>query len=159
MGKYASKMSGGGNPRGVPARDSDPLEAFRELIERRKRSNKRTVRLRLFPNRYEQETLFDIGLACARLWNELNYEKSQAFFRYELTVKRRDEINKRYYHKYREVLGVNAGQVVNKNDEAWNAFFELLDLRKQGRLPLHIKKVSPPGYWKDRDTGRRGYTY
>jgi hypothetical protein len=59
----------------VPARDSDPLEAFKKEIERRKRSNKRTARLRLFPNRYEQETLFDIGLAYARLWNELNYEK------------------------------------------------------------------------------------
>jgi len=30
----------------------------------------------------------------------------------------------------RGVLGVNAGQVVNKNDEAWNAFFKQLDLRK-----------------------------
>jgi hypothetical protein len=28
------------------------------------------------------------------------------------------------------VIGVNAGQVVNKNDGAWNAFFEQLDLRK-----------------------------
>jgi putative transposase len=53
------------------------------------------------------------------------------------------------------MLGVNAGQVVNKNDEAWNAFFELLKLRKQGKLPPHIKKVSPPGYWKDRDTGEK----
>ncbi len=116
MGKYAGRMSGGGNPRGVPARDSDPLEAFRKEIERRKRSNKRIVRLRLFPNRYEQETLFDIGLACARLWNELNYEKRQAFFNRELTIMKRDEINRRYYRKYKGVLGVNAGQVVNKND-------------------------------------------
>jgi hypothetical protein len=53
----------------VPAGDPDPLEAFKKQIERRKRSNKRIVRLRLFPNRYEQETLFDIGLACARLRN------------------------------------------------------------------------------------------
>ena len=53
------------------------------------------------------------------------------------------------------VIGVNAGQVVNKNDEAWNAFFELLKLRKQGKLPPHIKKVSPPGYWKDRETGEK----
>jgi len=67
------------NPRGIPARDSDPLQAFRELIERRKRSKRGTVRLRLFPNRYEEEVLFDIGLACARQWNELNYEKRQAF--------------------------------------------------------------------------------
>jgi putative transposase len=93
-----------------------PLEVFRELIERRKRSNKRIVRLRLFPNRYGQETLFDIGLACARLWNELNYEKRHAFFNGELSPGKRDEINKKYYHKYKEVLGVNAGQVVNKND-------------------------------------------
>jgi hypothetical protein len=47
-------------------------------------------------------------LACARLWNELNYEKSQAFLRDKLSPGKRDEINKRYYHKYREMLGVNA---------------------------------------------------
>ena len=111
--------------------------------------------MRLFPNRYEQETLFDIGLACARLWNELNYEKRQAFFNGELSPGKRDEINKRYYHKYKEMLGVNAGQVINKNDEAWNAFFELLDLRKQGKLPPFMKKLSPPGYWKDRETGEK----
>jgi len=57
--------------------------------------------------------------------------------------------------RYKGVLGVNAGQVVNKNDEAWKAFFELLDLRRRGRLPQHIKKVSPPGYWKDRETGEK----
>jgi hypothetical protein len=78
-----------------------PLEVFRELIERRKRSNKRIVRLRLFPNRYEQETLFDIGLACARLWNELSYEKRRVFFNRELTIMKRDEINKKYYHRYK----------------------------------------------------------
>jgi hypothetical protein len=100
----------------VPARDPDPLEAFRELIERRKRSNKRTVRLRLFPNRYEQETLLDIGLAYTRLWNELNYEKRNALFNRELSPEKRDEINKKYYHRYKEIIGVNAGQVVNKND-------------------------------------------
>ena len=130
MGKYASKMSGGGISEACPPEIPTPLEAFRELIERRKRSNKRTVRLRLFPNRFKEETLFDIGLACARLWNELNYEKRQAFFNRELSPKKRDEINKKYYHKYKGVLGVNAGQVVNKNDEAWNAFFKQLDLRK-----------------------------
>ncbi|MDT7889952.1 MAG: transposase, partial [Desulfurococcales archaeon] len=51
--------------------------------------------------------------------------------------------------------GVNAGQVVNKNDEAWNAFFELLKLGKQGKLPPFMKKLSPPGYWKDRETGEK----
>jgi putative transposase len=155
VGKYASKMSGRGISEACPPEIPTPLEAFRELIERRKRSNKRTVRLRLFPNRYKEETLFDMGLACARLWNELNYEKRNAFFDGELTITKRDEINKKYYHRYKEVLGVNAGQVVNKNDGAWNAFFELLDLRKQRRLPPHIRKLSPPGYWKDRETSEK----
>jgi putative transposase len=95
-------------------------------------------------------------LACARLWNELNYERRQAFFNGELLPGKRDEINRRYYHKYKGVLGVNAGQVVNKNDEAWNAFFELLKLGKQGKLPPFMKKkLSLPGYWKDRETGEK----
>jgi hypothetical protein len=38
-------MSGGGNPRGVPARDSDPLEAFRKEIEKRRKSKRRTNRV------------------------------------------------------------------------------------------------------------------
>jgi putative transposase len=114
----------------VPARDSDPLQAFRKEIEKRRESKRRTNRVALFPNRYEEETLFDIGLACTRLWNELSYEKRNAFFDQELSPRKRDEINKKYYYKYKGVLGVNACQVVNKNDEAWKAFFELLDLRK-----------------------------
>jgi hypothetical protein len=47
-------------------------------------------------------------LACASLWNELSYEKRQAFFNRELSPGKRDEIN-----RYREMLGVNAGQVNN----------------------------------------------
>jgi len=96
-----------------------------------------------------------IGLRCARLFNELNYEKRQAFFKGELTRKRNYEINSKDYYKYNEVLGVNAQAVIQKNDEAWKAFYEQLDLRKQGRLPLYIRKVSPPGYWKDRLTGEK----
>jgi len=38
-----------------------------------------------------------IGLTCARLWNELNYEKRQAFFNRELTRKKNYEINRKYY--------------------------------------------------------------
>jgi putative transposase len=96
-----------------------------------------------------------IGLTCARLFNELNYEKRQAFFNGELSPEKYYEINKKYYHKYKEVLGVNAQAVIRKNDEAWNAFFKQLDLKKQGRLPPNVKKVSPPGYWKDRLTGKK----
>jgi len=147
------RMSGGGNPRGVSARDPDPLQSFRELIEKRKESSKRTVRLRLFPEEHEEKILFDIGLTCVKLWNELNYEKRQLFFKDDLTPEKRIEINRKYYHKYKNFLGVNAGQVINKNEEAWDSFFELLKMKRQGRLPPHIRKISPPGYWKDRETG------
>jgi len=53
------------------------------------------------------------------------------------------------------ILGFNAQAVIQKNDEAWSTFFKQLDLKKQGRLPPHIRKVSPPGYWKDRETGEK----
>jgi putative transposase len=44
-------------------------------------------------------------LACAKLWNELNYEKRQAFFNRELSPEKRDKINKKYYHeKYLDAM-------------------------------------------------------
>jgi putative transposase len=139
----------------VSARDPDPLEAFKKIVEKRKKNSKRTVRLRLLPEKHEEEMLFNIGLTSVRLWNELNYEKRQLFFRDSLTPEKREEINRKYYHKYKKVLGVNAGQVINKNEETWDSFFELLKLKRQGRLPPHIRKISPPGYWKDRVTGKK----
>jgi transposase len=53
------------------------------------------------------------------------------------------------------MLGVNAQAVMQKNNEDWNSFFSLLRLKKEGKLPPHMRRVSPPGYWKDRDTGKR----
>jgi len=53
------------------------------------------------------------------------------------------------------ILGFNAQAVIQKNDEAWKAFFKQLDLKKQSKLPPHIRKFSPPGYWKDRETGKK----
>jgi len=44
---------------------------------------------------------------------------------------------------------------MKKNNEAWNSFFSLLKLKKEGKLPPFIKRVSPPSYWKDRETKKR----
>jgi putative transposase len=148
-------MSSGGNPRGVSVREPDPLQSFRELIEKRKKSSKRTVRLRLLPEEHEEKMLFNIGLTSVRLWNELNCEKRKLFFKNDLTLEKRIEINRRYYHKYKNFLGVNAGQVINKNEETWNSFFELLKMKRLRKLPPYIRKISPPGYWKDRLTGKK----
>jgi putative transposase len=102
---------GGTTPRSLPTDGHpNPLQALREEIEERLSENRRTVRLRLLLSESEHRDLMGIGLTCARLFNELNYEKRQAFFNGELSPGKRDEINKKYYHRYKEVLGVNAGQ-------------------------------------------------
>jgi putative transposase len=157
VGERAGRMTQGGTtPRSLlTGGRPDPLQALREEIEERLSDNWRDVRLRLLPSESEHRDLMGIGLTCARLWNELNYEKRQAFFNGELTPEKYYEINRKYYYKYNETLGVNAQAVIQKNDEAWNVFFKQLDLKKQGRLPPHIRKVSPPGYWKDRETGEK----
>jgi putative transposase len=134
---------------------SRPLQALREEIEERLSESRRTVRLRLLPSESEHKDLMGIGSTCARLFNELNYEKRQAFFKGGLTKRRNSEINRKYYYKCSETLSVNAQAVIQRNDEAWNAFFKQLDLRKQRRLPPHIRKLSPSGYKKDRLTGEK----
>jgi len=48
---------------------------------------------------------------------------------------------------------------MQKKDEAWNSTFSLLKLRKEGskegKLPPFMNRVSPPKYWKDRETKKR----
>jgi len=157
VGEVLGRMTQGGTiPRFVLTDgDPDPLQALKKEIEEKLSENWRDVRLRLLPTEVEHGSLMGIGLTCVRLYNELNYEKRQAFFKGELTRAKIYEIDRKYYYKYNEVLGVNAQAVIRKNDEAWNSFFELLKLKKQGRLPPHKKKVTPPGYWKDRFTGKK----
>jgi len=41
------------------------------------------------------------------------------------------------------------------NNEAWASFFAMLKAKREGRLLPFIKKVNPPGYWKDRELGKR----
>ena len=82
----------------------------------------------------------------ARLFNEVNYERRQQFFRGE-EVDFKSTWGK-YYEKYKDVLGVNAQAVLQKNNEAWSSFFSLIKLKKQGKLPPHMNHLSPPRYWK-----------
>ena len=53
------------------------------------------------------------------------------------------------------LLSATVQQIIRKNNEAWRSFFALLKMKKEGKLPDDIKKVGPPGYWKDRKTGKR----
>jgi putative transposase len=83
----------------------------------------------------------------------LNYERRQQFY-HEKKVDFKGTWNK-YYNNYKDKLGVNAQAVMQKNNEAWNSFFSLLKLKKKEKLPFFLKHVSPPRYWKDRETKRR----
>jgi len=98
-----------------------------------KRSNVRTVRLRLLPSGSQERRLRRIADATARLWNELNYARLVQFRESGMVDFKGTEHE--FYYKYNSVLGVNAGQVVNLNNNAWKSYFELLKLYKQGKLP------------------------
>ena len=51
---------------------------------------------------------------------------------------------------------MNAQEVMQKNDEAWSSFFSLLRMRKErGRLPSFVKRVGPPKYPKQNESGRK----
>ncbi len=118
-----------------------------------KYTNVRTNVVRLLPNGFQERRLRRLADACARLWNEVNYERRRQFFNHQ-HVDFKGTWNK-YYEKYKKILSVNAQAVLQKSNEAWNSFFSLLRLKKENKLPPFMKRVSPPGYWKDETTGRR----
>jgi len=121
-----------------------------------KKEGIRTVRLRLLPTQEQERILEELGDLCARMLNELNYERMQLFKQGKLTREAMRETQKKYYEKYKGVLGSGtAAQIASMNNEAWASFFALLKAKREGRLPPFIKRVSPPGYWKDRVLGKR----
>ena len=133
----------------APTSPAMPGEGIHEV----KYTNVRTNVVRLLLNGYQGRRLRRLADACARLWNELNYERRQQFFNHQRVDFRGTWV--KYYGKYKGLLGVNAQAVMQKSNEAWNAFLHLLRLRREGKLPPHMRRVSPPGYWKDEATGRR----
>jgi len=110
-----------------------------------KYTNKRANVVRLLPSGFQERKLRKLANASAKLFNEVNYERRQQFFRGE-KVDFKSTWDK-YYDKYKGILGVNAQAVLQKNNEAWSSFFSLLELK--GKLPPHTNNVSPPRYWKE----------
>jgi len=94
-----------------------------------------------------------IADATAKLWNELNHARLVQYREGGKVDFKGTEHG--FYHRYRDRLGVNAGQVINLNNWMWDSYFELLKLYKQGKLPKFMGKQSPPGFWKDKLLGKR----
>jgi len=91
------------------------------------------------------KALRELAEGCARLWNELNFERRQAYINY----KKFQWYPKHLYRKYASIVGsATAQQIINKNNEAWRSFMALKRLKEKGKLPKHITKISMPRYWK-----------
>jgi len=123
------------------------------LVSAVRASKERANIVRLLPSGAQERKLRRLADLSAKLWNELNYERRQQW-----NGGQRVDLEGtwgKYHEEYKGVLGShNAAEVIAKNNEAWGSFFSTLKSKKEGRLPKH-ERVSPPGYWKDREEGRR----
>ena len=96
------------------------------------------------------ERVRNLAVGCAVLWNKLNFKRRQSFFKGQL-----DWDSKTEYDEFKGWIGsATAQQIIRKNDASWRGFFGLLKAKREGRLPKHITRLSPPGYWKDRRNGK-----
>jgi putative transposase len=98
----------------------------------------------------DHPALWKLADNCAGLYNEVIFERRQAYIHY----KRFEWYPKHLYAKYVPLIGsATAQQIINKNNEVWRSFLALKRLEAEGKLPERITKVSMPRYWK-RNGGR-----
>jgi len=107
----------------------------------------RTSIVKLTPDKDAEAKLKALCSLSSKLWNEVNYARRQQFFSNgKVDLK---GTYKAFYEKYSELIGsATAQQILNKNNEAWSSFFDLLKAKKEGKLPSFMTKVNPPGYKK-----------
>jgi len=108
---------------------------------------KRTCVVELVVDEETEKKLRQLCDFSSKLWNEVNYARLKAWMEkkpidFEATYRE-------FYEKYKQLIdSATAQTIIRKNDEAWRGFFELLKLKKEGRLPPFMKKVRPPGFGK-----------
>ena len=108
---------------------------------------RKTSVVELVVDRSSEERLKLLCSLSSKLWNEVSYARRRMFFEKKgVDLK---ATYKEYYEKYKALIGsATAQQILNKNDETWRGFFKMLKLKKEGKLPSFITKISPPGYKK-----------
>ena len=110
---------------------------------------KRTCIVELIVDEETEKRLRQLCDLSSKLWNKVYYARLKAWMEkkgidFEGTYKE-------FYERYKPLIGSATAQtIIRKNDRVWRSFFELLKLKKEGRLPPFMKKVSPPGYKKKR---------
>jgi putative transposase len=96
-----------------------------------------------------EEELQILADASSALWNIANYERRKAFFQHTKIPTYASQCKSLKDQDCFKALGTCKSQaLLQKLDESWRSFWELKRLKKNGKLPAHIKKISPPWYWK-----------
>ena len=116
----------------------------------------RTNTILLAPTEAEEQELYALADASARLWNMANYERRQAYFTGNRVPSYENQWRRFKDSEPFKRIGTCKGQaLLLKLREAWGSFSALKHLQKLDQLPPHIKRISPPKYMKDRNTRRR----
>jgi len=111
---------------------------------------KRTLKVRLYPTGKQKRALKELQIRCAKLWNRANYLIRQEFFKNGKIFSYETVYNLVKNSPEYKALPTDVSQaVLKKLSETWKSFKELKKLEKENKLPKHIKKVSPPKYFKD----------
>jgi putative transposase len=97
----------------------------------------------------DTQPLIEYAKQSAILWNIANYERRKAFYKHEKTPSYTTQCRElKHTEPFKKLGTCKAQALLSKLNEAWQSFYALLRLKKKGNLPPHIKKLSPPRYWK-----------
>lgn len=100
----------------------------------------------------QRQALLDLLDASAALWNQINYNRRQAYFHGDYVFHASNPSD-----RYKAVLSSStAQQIPRKNKAAWQSFLSLQEKWQAGELD---DKPHPPGYWGNEDDGRERRTY
>jgi len=117
---------------------------------------KRTNTVLLTPTEVQEQELYALADASAQLWNMANYDRRQAYFTGSRVPSYENQWRIFKDSEPFKRIGTCKGQaLLLKLREAWGSFFALKRLQRNGNLPPHIKRTSPPKYMKDPNTRRR----
>jgi len=111
---------------------------------------KRIIKVRLYPTGEERQKLRRLQLRCSYLYNRVNYILRQQYFSFGKVRVSNGAIYSlaKDLPEYKSLPSDIAQEVLKKLSEDWKSFLKLKKL--EGKLPSHIKKVSPPKYKKNR---------